>query len=152
MGPYELFASLGVAGAAGLLIGLERERSKAGEQTGEAFLGGARTHPLLALAGGVATLAAREAGAVALAIPFGALILFLGLSYAGEVWRDRHRGLTSEAAFILSFLLGALALTQDVIPSPTHKLAAVASIAVIATFLLSAKPMLHPMVRRVSTE
>ncbi|HEX9049536.1 MAG TPA: MgtC/SapB family protein [Anaeromyxobacter sp.] len=151
MGPYELFASLGVAAAAGLLIGLERERSKSGERT-EAFLGGARTHPLLALAGGVATLAAREVGPVAVAVPFGALVLLLGLSYAGEVWRDGHRGLTSEAAFILSFLLGALALTQDVIPSATHKLAAVAAVAVVATFLLSAKPMLHPMVRRISTE
>ncbi len=151
MGPYELFASLGVAAAAGLLIGLERERSKAGERA-EAFLGGARTHPVLALAGGVATLAARELGAVAFAVPFVALILFLGLSYAGEVWRDRHRGLTSECAFLVSYLLGALALTRDVIPSTPHKLAAVASVAVITTFLLSAKPMLHPLVRRISTE
>src|SRR5512139_1393229 len=150
MSPYELFASLGLAGAAGLLIGIERERSRAADAPAEAFLGGARTHPLLALGGGVATLAAREVGVVALAIPFGALVLFLGLSYAGEVRRDRHRGLTSEAAFILSFLLGVLALTEGVIPDVTHKIFAVASVAVVATFLLSAKPMLHPLVRRVS--
>jgi uncharacterized membrane protein (DUF4010 family) len=152
MGPHELFASLGLAAAAGFLIGLERERSKAGEGTGEAFLGGARTHPLLALGGAVATLAAREVGVVAIAVPFGALVLFLGLNYAGEVRRDRHRGLTSEAAFLLSFLLGVLALTEHVIPSLPHKIFAVASVAVVATFLLSAKPMLHPLVRRVSTE
>ena len=149
MGPYELFASLGLAAAAGLLIGLERERSR---PSGQAFLGGARTHPLLALGGAVATLAAREVGAVAIAIPFGALVLFLGISYAGEVREGRHRGLTSHAAFLLSFLLGVLAGTQDVVPSLSHKAFAVASVAVLATFLLSAKPMLHPLVRRVSTE
>jgi uncharacterized membrane protein (DUF4010 family) len=152
MEPYAPFASLGLAVAAGLLIGLERERSRPHGESGETFLGGARTHPLLALGGGVATLAAREVGVVALALPFGALVLFLGLNYAGEVWRDRHRGLTSEAAFLLSFLLGVLALTEGVIPSVTQKVVTVAAVAVVATFLLSAKPRLHPLVRRVSTE
>jgi uncharacterized membrane protein (DUF4010 family) len=152
MDPYEPFASLGVAVAAGLLIGLERERSRPAGESGQAFLGGARTHPILALGGGVATLAAREVGATAIAIPFAALVLFLGLNYAGEVRRDAHRGLTSEAAFLLSFLLGVLALTGGVFPSTGQKLLAVAAVAVVATFLLSAKPKLHPLVGRVSTE
>jgi uncharacterized membrane protein (DUF4010 family) len=148
--PYEPFASLGLAAAAGLLIGLERERSKPPADAGS-FLGGARTHPLLALAGGVGTLAAREIGVAAVVVPFVALVTFLALNYAGEVRRDQHRGITSEAAFLLSFLLGALALTQEVLPAP-KKIFAVASVAVVATFLLSAKPMIHPLVRRVSTE
>ncbi len=152
MGPYELFASLGLAAAAGLLIGLERERSRPTHVPTQAFLGGARTHPILALGGAVATLAAREVGPVAIAIPFGALVLFLGLSYAGEVREGRHRGLTSHGAFLLSFLLGVLALTQGVIPSVTHKIVAVASVAVVATLLLSAKPTLHPLAQRVSSE
>ena len=152
MDAYEPFISLGLAAAAGLLIGLERERSRPSDESRLSFLGGARTHPLLSLAGGVSTLAAREVGAVAVAIPFGALVLLLGLSYAGEVWRDRHRGITSEVAFLLSFLLGALAGTHGVLASPTQKVFAVASAAVVATFLLSAKPTIHPLVRRISTE
>lgn len=152
MGPYEPFVSLAVAAAAGLLIGLERERSRPSDAARLSFLGGARTHPLLALAGGVSTLAAREVGVVALAIPFGALAMLLGLNYAGDVWRDRHRGITSEAAFLLSFLLGVLSLTDGVLGSPEHKILAVAAVAVVATFLLSAKPTLHPLVRRISTE
>jgi uncharacterized membrane protein (DUF4010 family) len=150
--PYEPFVSLALAAGAGLLIGLERERSRPPDEAQLAFVGGARTHPLLALVGGVAALASREAGVVALVIPFSALVLFLALSYAGEVWRGRHHGITSEAAFLLSFLLGVLALTREVIPSPSPKIFLVGSVAVVATFLLSAKPTLHPLVRRISTE
>jgi len=149
--PYEPFASLALAAAAGLLIGLERERSKPSDESRQSFLGGARTHPLLALVGGAAMLSARELGAIAVIVPFGALVVLLSLNYAGEVWRDVHRGITSEAAFLLSFLLGVLALTRGVL-EPRQKIFAVASIAVVATFLLSAKPMLHPLARRISTE
>jgi len=149
--PYEPFASLGLAASAGLLIGLERERSKPSDESQLSFLGGARTHPLLALVGGAAMLSAREVGVVAVIVPFGALVVLLALNYAGEVWRDVHRGITSEAAFLLSFLLGVLALTRGVL-DPRQKIFAVASIAVVATFLLSAKPMLHPLARRISTE
>ena len=151
MEPYEPFASLALAAAAGLLIGLERERSKPSDESRQSFLGGARTHPLLALVGGAAMLSARELGAIAVIVPFGALVVLLSLNYAGEVWRDVHRGITSEAAFLLSFLLGVLALTRGVL-EPRQKIFAVASIAVVATFLLSAKPMLHPLARRISTE
>lgn len=152
MGPYEPLVSLAVAAAAGLLVGLERERSKPSDEAKLSFLGGARTHPLLALAGGVATLAAREVGVVAIAIPFGALAMLLGLNYAGDVWRDRHRGITSEAAFLLSFLLGVLALTDGVLGAPSHKYFAVAAVAVVATLLLSSKPTLHPLAKGLSTE
>ncbi len=151
MDPYEPFASLGLAAVAGLLIGLERERSKPSDTSRLSFLGGARTHPLLALVGGAAMLAARELGVVAVIVPFGALVVLVALNYAGEVWRDVHRGITSEVAFLLSFLLGVLALTEGVL-EPRQKIFAVASIAVVATFLLSAKPMLHPLARRISTE
>jgi uncharacterized membrane protein (DUF4010 family) len=147
---YEPFASLAVATAAGLLIGLERERSAPEQGRSESFLGGARTHPMFALVGGVSTLVARQLGAAALVVPAVALVLLLGENYAGDVVRDRHRGITSEAAFLLSFFLGALALTEGVIEPFSAKALAVSAVAVVATFLLSAKPMLHPAARRVT--
>jgi uncharacterized membrane protein (DUF4010 family) len=147
---YEPFASLALAAAAGLLIGLERERSKPAGESGLAFLGGARTHPLLALVGGVSVLAARELGVGAVLVPFAGLVLLLALNYAGEVWRNVHRGITSETALLLSFLLGVLSLTRDVL-EPRQKIFAVASTAVVATFLLYAKPTLHPLARHIST-
>ncbi len=146
----EPLASLGLAAAAGLLIGLERERSAPEEEEPRSFVGGARTHPLLALGGGVAVLLSRQLGVAAVAVPFAALVLLLLANYAGDVVRDRHRGITSEAAFVLSFLLGALALAEGALEPFATRAAVVAAVAVVATFLLSAKPMLHPAVRRVS--
>jgi uncharacterized membrane protein (DUF4010 family) len=151
VGPYEPFASLALAAVAGLLIGLERERSKPADEARLSFLGGARTHPLLALVGGSSMLAAREVGVVAVVVPFGALVVLLALNYAGDVWRNLHRGITSETAFLLSFLLGVLALTHGVL-EPKQKVFAVSSIAVVATFLLSARPTLHPLARRISPD
>jgi uncharacterized membrane protein (DUF4010 family) len=148
---YEPFVSLALAAAAGLLIGLERERSAPQDRRVESFLGGARTHPMIAIVGGVSTLAAREVGAAAMLVPLCALVLLLATSYAGDVLRDRDRGITSEAALLLSYVLGVLALT-DVVTPLGRKVLVVSAIAVVATFLLSAKPALHPFVRAVTSE
>jgi uncharacterized membrane protein (DUF4010 family) len=152
MDTYETFASLALAAAAGLLVGLERERSRPEDPARAAFLGGARTHPLLALVGGVAALAAREVGVAAIVLPFAALVLLLVVNYADEVRRDRNRGITSETAFLLSFSLGVLSLTEHVLLPLAHKAIVVSAVAVGATLLLSSKPTLHPLVRRVSVE
>jgi uncharacterized membrane protein (DUF4010 family) len=151
MTEYEPFVSLGLATAAGLLIGLERERS-APEQSGDTFLGGARTHPLFALVGGVATLASRELGPAVLLAAFVALVALLLVNYHGDVVRDRGRGITSEAAFLLSFLLGALACTAGVIEPTTKRIFAVAGVAVVATVLLSSKPTTHRLANTLSKE
>jgi uncharacterized membrane protein (DUF4010 family) len=147
--PIEPFASLGLAAAAGLLIGLERERSRGGEAE-TSFVGGARTHPLLALVGGLAGLLARQLGVAVVVIPFAALVLLLGLNYAGDVWRDRHRGITSEMAFLLTYLLGVLAVSQGLVEPLATRVFVVAGVSVVAAALLSAKPALHPLVSRIS--
>lgn len=146
---YEPYASLALAAAAGLLIGLERERGRPPEESKRSFLGGARTYPLLALVGGVASLVARELGIAAVVIPFAALVILLSVAYAGDVLREQHRGITSETAFLLTFLLGVLSLTEGVLEG-TQKIFVVSSVATVATFLLSAKPTLHPLVQRIS--
>ena len=152
MGPHvEPFASLALALAAGLLIGLERERSAPRLPGQDSFVGGVRTHPLFALVGGVAMLVSRQVGAVALALPLLALILFLAINYAGDVVRNQIRGVASEAAFLLSFLLGALALASDVLEPLATRAFVVAGTAVVATFLLSSKSTLHPLVLRVTS-
>lgn len=148
----DAFASLGLATVAGLLIGLERERSAPRDRRVQSFLGGARTHPLVALVGGLSALTAREVGVAALVVPFAALVVLVCLDYAGEVLRDRERGLTSEAAFILCFLLGVLSLSERALSPLSTRALVVLAVAVLTAFLLSAKPTIHPLVRRVSAE
>lgn len=61
MEPNELYVSLALAVAAGLLIGFERELS-APREASASFLGGARTHPLVSLMAGLSVLVSRETG------------------------------------------------------------------------------------------
>jgi uncharacterized membrane protein (DUF4010 family) len=148
----EPFLSLGLALAAGLLIGLERERSVSEDARARAFLGGARTHPLVALVGGVATLAGRSLGTAPLIVTLVALVVLLALNYGIDTLKGGPHGITSEVAFLLSFLLGVLALTRDVIEPLASRAFVVAAVAVIATFLLSARDRLHPLAQRTSAE
>ena len=152
MDAYEPFLSLGLAIAAGLLIGLEREQSAPADRAAESFLGGARTHPLVALVGGLSAHLARQLGPWVVVTAFAALVLFLVVNYADDVRRGAERGLTSEAAFLVSFLLGALALSEGLFDSAARKVVAVAATAVVVTLLLSAKPVLQPVMRRVSRQ
>jgi uncharacterized membrane protein (DUF4010 family) len=147
--PIEPFASLGLAIGAGFLIGLERERSRAPED-GTSFVGGARTHPLLALTGALSGLAARGLGTAVVIVPFAALVVLLALNYAGDVWRDRQRGITSEVAFLVTFALGVVAVAENVIAELSTRAFVVAGAAVVAATILSAKPALHPLVGRIS--
>jgi uncharacterized membrane protein YhiD involved in acid resistance len=63
MDSYELYLSLSIAAVAGLLIGIERDQSAPRDQSAKSFLGGARTHPLFALAGGLSVSSSgRRAG------------------------------------------------------------------------------------------
>lgn len=152
MEAFELFLSLGIAVAAGLLVGLERERSAPSDRTRESFLGGFRTHPLLALAGALSSLLSRHLGPAILAVALAGLFGFLLLSYLDDLRRGADRGITSEAAFLVTFLLGALATSEGIVEPVTARAVAVAAAAVVTTFLLSAKPTLHPLARRVSAE
>ncbi|HVP66712.1 MAG TPA: DUF4010 domain-containing protein [Anaeromyxobacteraceae bacterium] len=152
MDAYEPFLSLGLALAAGLLIGLEREQSAPSEPGAAFFLGGARTHPLVALAAGLATLLARQLGTITVIAAFGGLVVFLAIAYADLVRRDAGRGFTSEAAFLVSFLLGALAVSDRIVVPTGRRVLVVLATAVVATGLLSSRPVLQPLVRRASRQ
>jgi uncharacterized membrane protein (DUF4010 family) len=150
--PYEPLLSLGLAVAAGLLVGLEREQSAPNDRFTESFLGGARTYPLVALAGALAALLGRHFGAAIVVATFAAVVVFLVISYVDVVRRGSDRGITSEAAFLVTFLLGAIAVSQDLIPQAGRRVFTVLSTAVVVTALLSSKPIVQPLMRRVSRE
>ncbi|WP_375769265.1 DUF4010 domain-containing protein [Archangium gephyra] len=150
MDSYEPFLSLGLALAAGFLIGQEREYSAPEPREGrESFLGGSRTYPLVSLAGAASVLVARQLGPWLMLLSLAALGALLVVSYAGDVRQGRSHGLTSEVSLLLSFLLGALALTQGVLEPMRVKVLVVAGLTVVATTLLSMKPELHAFLGRL---
>ncbi len=97
----ETFAQLGIALALGVLVGLQRERT-------EARLAGIRTFPLVTLCGCVSALLAQIFGGWILAAGFLALG---GLVLMGMRVELRQKpvdpGLTTEAALLLMFSIGA---------------------------------------------
>ncbi|WNG33371.1 DUF4010 domain-containing protein [Archangium violaceum] len=150
MDTYEPFLSLGLALAAGFLIGQEREYSAPDPREGrESFLGGSRTYPLVSLAGAASVLVARQFGPWLMLLSLAALGALLVVSYAGDVRQGRSHGLTSEVSLLLSYLLGALALTQGVLEPTRVKVLVVAGLTVVATTLLSMKPALHAFLGRL---
>ena len=152
MDSYEPFLSLGVALAVGLLIGLEREQSAAAEHKDQHLIGGARTHPIVALLGGLSMLLAAEVGLVLPVVVLVALVTFLVVNYHADLREGRGPGITSEIALVVSFMLGALALSTGIIEPSTRRISVVAAAAVVVTLLLSVKPRSKELARRMSQE
>jgi uncharacterized membrane protein (DUF4010 family) len=148
----EPYASFGLSLVVGLLLGLEREQSRKGDEGDGSFLGGARTYPLVALVGSLCVLLGRVAGVWIVVAGFLAVAALVAVSYADDVRQSKDRGITTEVSFLLTFLLGGLAATRDVIEPLPRKAIVVASLAVVTTLILSAKPALHGVVRRVSRD
>ena len=127
---------LACAVAIGFLIGAERERHKGeGPQRSPA---GVRTFTLASLSGGVSVVLGGE---LLLALAAAIFAVFSAVAY----WRthDQDPGLTSEAALVLTVLLGGLAQTQTAIAC---------AIAVVVTIVLAARVRLHYFVAHVVSE
>jgi uncharacterized membrane protein (DUF4010 family) len=146
---YEPFLSLAVALGVGFLIGLQREQASGSARF---LLGGIRTFPLVALAGALASLLGRQFGFWPIGIGMAGLAALLALAYADDIRKDRDRGITTEIAFFLTFLLGALALTEGIVEPIGTRLQVVAALGVVVTALLSVKQPLHELAAKVSKE
>ncbi|HKQ14078.1 MAG TPA: DUF4010 domain-containing protein [Steroidobacteraceae bacterium] len=132
----QLIVRLGAALAVGLLIGIERERSKGhGPRRAAA---GVRTFTLIALAGAISLeLGGRPAFLVVAAI-IGA---FAAISYVRTFRRDA--GLTTEVAMIVTVLLGGLALSEPQIAG---------ALAVVVTIILASRTKVHDWINNVLTD
>lgn len=127
---------LACALAIGFLIGAERERRKGeGRQRSAA---GVRTFTLAALSGGVSVILG---GNVLLISATGIFAVFSAVAYLRT--HDQDPGLTSEAALILTVLLGGLAQTQTAIAS---------ALAVVVTIVLATRVRLHHFVADVVSQ
>jgi uncharacterized membrane protein (DUF4010 family) len=125
-----------VATAIGFVLGFERERH-AWREGEEATALGARTFTVIAVCGALAGAVAPVVVAVGLAV--------VGVLVVVGYWRtsDVHRGMTTEAAAVMAFLLGALAQSDMVVA---------AGIAVAAALLLEQKERVRHLLRNVVTD
>jgi uncharacterized membrane protein (DUF4010 family) len=129
---YNFAVALGV----GLLIGLERERSKGDGPTRRPA--GIRTFALASLLGAVAI---HSGGALLLAIAMGGVGTLTALSYLRT--HDSDPGLTTEIGLLTAPLLGAVAMADPLLAAGLG-----AAVAVV----LAAKTPLHGFVKGVLTE
>jgi uncharacterized membrane protein (DUF4010 family) len=130
--PWFKFA---VALALGLLIGLERERTKGQGPTRRTA--GIRTFALATLLG---ALAAHLGGAVLLAVATAAVAVLTALSYVRI--HDADPGMTTEVGLVAAPLLGGVAMSDPLLASGL-------SVAVAVVF--AAKAPLHSFTRDVLT-
>lgn len=131
-GDWTLAVSLGI----GLLMGIERERTKG--QGAERRPAGVRTFALVGLLGGLCALFDES---VVLGVGAG----FVGLAAIAGYLRSTRQdpGLTTEIALLVAFLLGALA----------HDDAALAAgLGVVVTILLASRTRLHAFADKVLSE
>jgi uncharacterized membrane protein (DUF4010 family) len=147
--PYETHIALATALAVGLLVGLEREQTKA-ERPGSS-LGGVRTYPILALIGALATMLEPASMWLPLIALLG-LFALVAISYAADVRRGQDHGTTTELSAIATYLLGALAASRGVVEPMADRLVLVAGLGVAMTYLLSSKPLFHRYAERISRE
>jgi uncharacterized membrane protein (DUF4010 family) len=122
---------IAIAFGVGLLIGIEREKSKGtGPQRAAA---GVRTFTLAALLGAAGQLAAGTPGFLA------AVLASLALA-AAAYWRDPtdDRGITTEVALVLTCVLGGLAQRWPIVA---------AGLGVLVALVLAARSRLHEFIQ-----
>jgi uncharacterized membrane protein (DUF4010 family) len=124
---------IAVAGGAGLLIGLERERRK--RQPGHVAFAGVRTFTLAALAGAIAQAIGQPWMVVAGALLLGALIT---VAYIRSSVVDN--GATTELALFVTYMIGVAAIAQPMLA---------AGVSVAVTALLASRTRLHAFANEV---
>jgi uncharacterized membrane protein (DUF4010 family) len=127
----EEFQRLAIALGLGLIVGLQRER------TGQP-LAGFRTFPLITLFGALTGLLSVEHGGWVLA---GGLLCVATLMAVGSLSRDEKSGITTEAAILVMFAVGALTMTGET--------GIAAIVGGTVAVLLHLKPQMHSVARRL---
>lgn len=141
MEPQELYLRFFTALAIGLAIGIERGWKQRHEKSGEREAG-IRTFALFAITGFAAGSAAETLGQVFVAIVAFGIFTLIAVGYVSDVIRnDADRGMTTEVAALLTFVLGGLCAVGAVLSA--------AIVGVTAVTLLDQKDLLHSFVQRL---
>jgi uncharacterized membrane protein (DUF4010 family) len=137
MDQFDLALRFGSALGLGVLLGLERERTKAAERS----FAGVRTIGLIALSGALAAYFDELIGQPWLALLlFAAVALLVIVSYAVTAARG-ELGITTEVTALLAFLLGWLCMRDQI--------ALAGGLAVASALVLALKDWLHRLAQRI---
>jgi uncharacterized membrane protein (DUF4010 family) len=139
--------SIAVAVAAGALVGAERQQAH--RKHSRSDFGGIRTFPLVALAGATCAMTRPFVGPWLLASALAGIVVLLAISHARS--KEEDLGLTSEVAAIVTFVLGVISATPDLLPNGPRYLL-VAAGAATTMGLLALKRPLHGFTARVSDD
>jgi uncharacterized membrane protein (DUF4010 family) len=143
MDELELFKRLGVALAAGMLIGLERGWHERAMPEGSR-VAGIRTFAIIGLLGGLWALLGELIGEIVLGFAFLAFAVVMIIARARAAAKVDDYGVTTVVAALVTFALGAIALRGQ--------LSIAAAGAVVTALLLGIKPALHELVERIERE
>ena len=143
----DALTALAVAVAAGGLIGAERQQAHTGHEGAD--FGGVRTFPLLAIAGVLGGLLRPVLGGCIVAALLGAVVVALGIAQ----WKAHGEdiGVSSEIAAVVTFGLGVLSATPELMPDASRYLL-VAGAAAATMALLALKRPLHGFIAQVSSD
>ena len=121
----------------GMLIGLERERTRGEERT----FAGVRTFSLVALLGATSVYAGQQSGLPwIVGLVFLAVIALVVAAYQITA-RNGSIGATTEVSVLITFLIGGLCAWNEV--------AIAGAVAVVAMLLLAIKGWLHNLAKRI---
>jgi uncharacterized membrane protein (DUF4010 family) len=143
MSEIELFERLGVALAAGMLIGLERGWHERAMPEGSR-VAGIRTFAIIGLLGGLWGLLGELVGEIALGFAFLAFAVVMIVARVRAAVKSEDYGVTTVVAALVTFALGAIAVRG--------RLSVAAASAVVTMLLLGIKPTLHEFVERIERE
>jgi uncharacterized membrane protein (DUF4010 family) len=141
------FVSLAVALVAGALVGAERQQAHAGRPSAD--FGGIRTFPFLAMLGAIAALLKPAFGSWTIGAFLLAIVVFLAIAQTRAKGDDV--GVTSEIAAIITYGMGVLAASFDLLPDAPRFLL-VFGVAGATIALLALKRPLHGFVAKVSDD
>ncbi|HXG30204.1 MAG TPA: MgtC/SapB family protein [Thermodesulfobacteriota bacterium] len=140
-----LLESLLVALALGVLIGAERGIAKVRQKgTQEATFAGIRTFTLISLLGALSLHFSSYFGRLFFAASFFGFILLVITAYVITSKKEEDVGTTTEITAILTFLYGALCMTE-------HRLVAVV-LAIFTTLILYTKKYSHYFISRITED
>lgn len=141
----KLLESLLIALTLGVLIGAERGIARVRQRVEEkTFFAGIRTFALISLLGALSLHFANYFGKVFFVVSFFGFILLITAAYIRTSKVEEDVGTTTEIAAILTFLYGALCVTE-------YRLAAIV-LAIFTTVILYTKKPTHSFIRLITED